>query len=62
MEYGLIASRSFAIVADLYWQLGAVWDSTPLWVVVVIGLAIAAGSICFSGSGEGAKGAGGLCS
>jgi hypothetical protein len=45
IEYGLIASRSAAIISDFFWQLEAAWNSTPLWGVITAGLGFAA--LCF---------------
>jgi hypothetical protein len=41
VEYGLMASKAFEITADFFWQLRAVWNSTPLWAIIVAGLGIA---------------------
>ena len=43
MEYGLVASKSFELVADFFWQLRAAWNAAPLWAIIAIGLAVIAG-------------------
>ncbi len=45
IEYGLIASRSAAMISDFFWQLEAAWNAAPLWGVIAAGLGFAA--LCY---------------
>jgi hypothetical protein len=40
VQYGLLESKSSEIVANFFWRLEMLWNSVPLWTIIVVGLGI----------------------